>query len=170
MDNDMPNFSLKKWEKLVDDFYKKYKGLCAWQKRYFKEVQRTGRLVSPITGRVWNFNKYPDKDGAYAYKWAQVCNYPVQGTAYDIIALWMCLCNKQLCSYPDVKLIIQVHDEIVYDCPTEYVDIVANTCYNIINRLDTSMESFFNCICNVPFTGEVKVGSTWGETEKYKFN
>ena len=80
----------------------------------------------------------------------------------------MVLCNKELSQYPEVKLCMQVHDEIVYDCPDYLVDKVASTCYNIICSLDKHIEKYFNCKCNVPFTGDVKTGLTWGETTKWK--
>ena len=167
MDSNMPNFSLKRWEEIVEAFYKKYSGLHKWQKENFKEVlHNNGLLISPITGRQWQFKKQM-KRGVLQYVWAEVCNYPVQGTAYDIIALWMALSNKELCQYPDVKLVMQVHDELVWDVPNEYVDIVAKTCYNICIELPKHIEKFFGVKCNVPLSCEVKVGSVWGNTEKY---
>jgi len=170
MDNGMPSFSLKKWEQIVDNFYAKYKGLLAWQKANFKEVvSSNGVLVSPITHRIWKFSKYRGKDGAQ-YKWAEVCNYPVQGTSFDFIALWMALCNKELCKYPNVKLAMQVHDELVYDCSLEMVDIVAKTSMNIMLNLDKYIKSFFGYTCNIPFSCECKVGTSWGTCTKYTCN
>jgi len=79
MDSKMPNFSLKKWEKIMDNYYAKYKGLGKWQKNNYKEVQRSGELKSPVTGRIWRFKQYKTRDGMQ-YKWAEVCNYPVSNS------------------------------------------------------------------------------------------
>ena len=167
MDNKMPNFSLKKWEKIVENFYKKYHGLGSWQKNNYREVQRSGELKSPVTGRIWRFKRYKTKDGMQ-YKWPQVCNYPPQGTSYDFIALWMALCNQDFAAYPEIKFVMQVHDELVFDCPEKYVDFVAETLYTRVVGLSTSIEQFFGYPCNVPFSGECKTGEAWGKLEKYK--
>jgi len=167
MDNKMPNFSLKKWEKIVENFYKKYHGLGSWQKNNYREVQRAGELKSPVTGRIWRFKRYKTKDGMQ-YKWPQVCNYPPQGTSYDFIALWMALCNQDFAAYPEIKFVMQVHDELVFDCPEKYVDFVAETLYTRVVGLSTSIEQFFGYPCNVPFSGECKTGEAWGKLEKYK--
>lgn len=163
----MPNFSKSKWEKIVDNFFKKYKGLHKWQKENFKEVQRTGQLINP-TGRILQFNKHKGRDG-WQYKWAEVCNYPVQSLATaDIIPLWMVLLNRQLSQYPDVKFVMQVHDEVVFDCPDKYVDTVASACYTIGMKLPQHIESYFGFEFNVPLVAEVKTGPAWGKLSKYE--
>lgn len=166
MDSKMPNFSKSKWEKIVENFYKKYKGLHKWQKENYREVQRSGQIINP-TGRVLKFNKHKSRDGLQ-YKWAEICNYPVQSLATaDIIPLWMVLLNKKLQVHPDIKFIMQVHDEVVFDCPEKDVDLVASSCYNIGMRLPEYIESYFGFEFNVPLIAEVKVGSAWGKLDKY---
>lgn len=167
MDNNMPNFSLKKWEQVVEAYYTKYKGLHAWQKNNFREVcKNEGRLVSPITHRIWQFKQYL-KQGVLTYKWAEVCNFPVQGTAFDFIALWMVLCNRAFVAHPDIKFVMMVHDELLWDVPTELVDFTVRTALSIINNLDKHIEQFFGVPCNVPFAGDCKVGDSWGTCVKY---
>lgn len=163
----MPNFSLKKWEKIVENFYLKYKGLHAWQKTNYKEVCKQGQIINP-TGRILKFDKKKGKDG-WQYKWAEVCNYPVQSLATaDIIPLWMCYVYKDICQYPDIKFIMQVHDEIVLDCPQEYVDMTAKACYTNCIRLPEYIEKFFGFNFNVLLSADVKVGDSWASVTKYK--
>lgn len=167
MDSKMPNFSLKKWQKIMDNYYAKYKGLGQWQKNNYREVQSKGQLLSPVTGRIWKFKQYKTRDGMQ-YKWAEVCNYPVQGTSFDFIGLWMVKCIRDFAPYPDIKFIMMVHDELVFDVPEKYVDFVAERLYTNIVGLRGTIEKFFNYPCNIPFNGEVKIGPAWGNLEKYK--
>jgi len=76
MDYKMPNFSLKKWEKIVDDFYTKYARLLNWQNDNYKLVCKQGYLVNP-TGRILIFHKHAKDNGSVSYSRPEACNYPV---------------------------------------------------------------------------------------------
>ena len=72
----MPQLGMKKWEKVVEEFYDKYKGLYKWQQANYKLVLEQGFLKT-FTGREYIFNLYQNKDGSKGYSWPQVCNYVV---------------------------------------------------------------------------------------------
>ena len=80
-------------------------------------------------------------------------NTPIQGTAADIIKLAMIRVDKALRrDYPEAKLILQVHDELIVECPEELAPQVAE----LVSR---EMEHVAEL--NVPLTAEAKWGKSW---------
>ena len=164
-DPKMPNFSLKKWETIVNNFYAKYTGLKKWHDRLMVEVRRNkGYLINP-TGRKLAFKK-KKKKGVWDYHRPNVLNYPVQSLAADIIHICMVEARNQVKeACPNTKFLMQVHDSLIFDSPKKEVDTAARICYNIFIDLPHYIESYFGFKWNVPLTGECEVGETWGTTK-----
>lgn len=172
MDYRMPSLGLKKWQRIVEEFNDKYKGLIAWQNTNYREVIRNG-LLKTFTGREYIFQKFQDGDGAWKYSRPTVCNYPVQGTATaDIMPLCMLVIFRRLRDEgyfeKGVKLINQVHDSIILDVPNIYIDKVAEVCYNVFTSIPDLVRHYFQYDWIVPMTGEIKVGNNWSDMEKLK--
>ena len=131
----MPALGLKRWEKIVEEFNEKYKGLISWQNANFRLVNKQGFLKS-FTGREYVFQKYKGKDGSFSYSRPAVCNYPVQGLATaDIMPLCMLVVYRRLRSAgmfdKGVKLINQVHDSLILDVPNHLIDFVGDLVINV---------------------------------------
>lgn len=84
-------------------------------------------------------------------------NMPIQGTAADIIKIAMIRVYERLKDeYPDAKLIMQVHDELIIEAPEKDAEKVAAL-------LKETMENA--CELSVPLTVEVACGKTWYDTK-----
>jgi DNA polymerase-1 len=84
-------------------------------------------------------------------------NMPIQGTAADIIKIAMIKVHERLAKeYPDARLIMQVHDELIIEAPEKDAEAVAEL-------LKDTMENA--CNMGVPFTVEVACGKTWYDTK-----
>ena len=84
-------------------------------------------------------------------------NTPIQGTAADLIKLAMIRVHKALSQhYPEAKLILQVHDELIVECPEEIGAEVAKL-------VSLEMEQVAN-MC-VPLIAEAKWGKSWYEAK-----
>ena len=84
-------------------------------------------------------------------------NTPIQGTAADLIKLAMLRVDKALReSFPEAKLILQVHDELIVECPEELAPAVAE----LVSR---EMEQV--AALKVPLTAEAKWGRSWYEAK-----
>jgi DNA polymerase I-like protein with 3'-5' exonuclease and polymerase domains len=172
MDYNMPKFSLKRWEQIVEAFYEKYSALKRWQDENYKLVIRQGFLVNP-TGRILTFHKHQKENGGVMYNKAEVCNYPVQSLATaDIVPLAMVVISRRIQKEGlsnEVKLINQVHDSIILDLPKKYLDTVAKICYNTFQELPKLITQYFGFEFNVPLTGEIKYGElNWNELTKWE--
>ena len=84
-------------------------------------------------------------------------NMPIQGTAADIIKIAMIKVYDRLKKeFPDSKLIMQVHDELIIEAPEKDKEKVALL-------LKETMENA--CEMAVPFTVDVQYGKTWYDTK-----
>lgn len=84
-------------------------------------------------------------------------NMPIQGTAADIIKIAMIRVYERLKEeFPEARLIMQVHDELIIEAPEAQAQQVADL-------LKKTMETA--CEMSVPFTVEVACGKTWYDTK-----
>jgi DNA polymerase-1 len=80
-------------------------------------------------------------------------NTPIQGTAADLIKLAMLRVENALNeNFPEAKLLLQVHDELIVECP----EVIAPQVAQLISR---EMESI--AALKVPLTAEAKYGKSW---------
>ena len=83
-------------------------------------------------------------------------NAPVQGSAADIIKIAMVrVCERLQKENLKGKLIMQVHDELIIECPE-------NEQEQIRNILKEEMENA--CVLSAPLRADVNVGKNWFET------
>lgn len=84
-------------------------------------------------------------------------NMPMQGSSADIIKLAMIGVHKKLveCGY-SARLVLQVHDELVIECPEAEVNAVSQI-------LKNEMENAVSL--SIPLTVELGVGKSWYETK-----
>ena len=84
-------------------------------------------------------------------------NTPIQGTAADLIKLAMIRVDQALTKeFPQARLLLQVHDELIIECPEEEAAQVAA----LISR---EMEQVAKL--NVPLEAEAKWGKNWYEAK-----
>jgi DNA polymerase-1 len=85
----------------------------------------------------------------------EAINHPVQGSAADIIKIAMARIYRQLQAGGfQARMTLQVHDELVFDCPPSELDEVAK----LIKR---EMESAYSL--RVPLRADVAAGKNWDE-------
>ncbi len=96
----------------------------------------------------------------------QAANAPMQGTGADIVKLAMVKVDEYLKAEKlegDASLILQVHDELVYEVKEELAEKVAMDIKQIMERvLDPKVTH------GVPIVAEASIGDNWGEMEKMR--
>ena len=167
-DQRMPDFSLKKWESIVKSFYEKYKGLKAWQERNVATVAAQGFLRTP-SGRLLSFDKQTNRLGYEEWDSKQIYNFPVQSASADIMYITMIefvqwLKQKKFKS----KLVLQVHDSMVLDCPKEEVEPIVREAVDFFKRIPQFAKTYFDWDIAVPLVGDAEVGYTYGSTKAVK--
>ena len=88
-------------------------------------------------------------------------NTPIQGGAADICKLTMLRLHRRLAvEFPQARLLLQIHDELVIECPTPMADDVAAACKSEMERRD-----FGAVVLRVPLVAEVGIGRSWGDAK-----
>jgi len=94
-------------------------------------------------------------------------NMPIQGTAADLIKLAMISVQKELAQLKGneegrvAKMILQVHDELVFEVQSDKIKLLAR-------KIKEIMETVYKL--KVPIEAEAKTGKNWGELKPVKFN
>ncbi|MCL2689232.1 MAG: DNA polymerase I [Chitinispirillia bacterium] len=81
-------------------------------------------------------------------------NTPVQGTAADIIKIAMVNVHSKLADWPDVKMLLQVHDELVFETPQNCAEDFAKWVKNEMSKAYK---------LKVPLKVDAGIGKHWGE-------
>jgi len=120
-----------------------------------KESARKNEFVETETGRrryLAEINSPNFNIQAAAERMA--INMPIQGLAADIMKLAMIKVYEYFKDDKDVKMILQIHDEIILEVPE-------GRAAEISNKTKEIMESIYKL--NVPLVVDVKTGKNWGE-------
>ena len=84
-------------------------------------------------------------------------NMPIQGTAADIMKLAMIAVWKRLRSeLPEARLVLQVHDELIVECPESQAETAARLLAEEMERVVS---------LSVPLTAEAHWGRNWLEAK-----
>ncbi len=141
----------------IDSYLRKYHGVRDFMSAVVEQGTKEG-YVATLYGR----RRYlPElKDGKYMVREAarrMAMNSPIQGTAADVIKLAMLRVDRALkAAAPDAKLVLQVHDELIVECP----EAEAETVRALVTR---EMEAAAKLA--VPLVAEAKVGRSWYEAK-----
>jgi len=140
-------------KKVIEDYYNTYKGV----RRYMDEVPVMARehgYVRSLYGRIRPLPGISDRN-ANIRKAAEreAINMPIQGTASDIVKIAMLHVEDQLKRKGlSARLLMQVHDELLVECPEKEVEEVAAL-------LKREMETAVSL--DVPLVADVGVGDNW---------
>lgn len=141
----------------IDKYFSEFSALANWIENIKEQVKKNGEVFTLLGRR----RKIPEINSGVAQIRAQgermAVNLPIQGTAADLMKLAMIKVAAQL---PGVSskssMILQVHDELVFEVPESDVDKVAKF-------VKAEMEGALKV--SVPIVVDVKQGKNWGEME-----
>ena len=149
------DIGVSRWEakEYIDNYKATYYGI----KKYMEDVVVSAR-ESGYTETMFGRKRYIPELKASNFNVRSgaeriALNTPIQGTAADLIKLAMIRVENALNeNYPEAELLLQVHDELIVECPEEMAPQVAA----LISR---EMEGIAKL--NVPLLAEAKFGKSW---------
>lgn len=159
----------KYWDAVNEKFYTKYNGLDAKHKEWAQKVINNEPIVSPL-GREWPIQMTKDLRGNSKIPWTVLSNYPVQGTGADVMMIARITFAKRLKLLEHLssttKLISSVHDSIVVDAPSEYLQEITNLFHQVFDDLQLNIKRAFKYDWQVPLACEVKAGNNMKDMRK----
>lgn len=151
-------------QKFYDDYFSKFSGLASYLDSVKSDTARVG-YTETLFGRRRYFDGIKSKlPFIKAMAERMAINAPIQGTEADIIKLAMIKVNDYLVKEnltDKVCLLLQVHDELVFEMPEDLVSKVSPKIKEIMENV-VDLEKTKGVVCKV----EYKVGDNWGEMEK----
>ena len=144
----------------IENYFKKFPKIKDYMD-YQIDFAKTNNYVETIFGRRCNIKGINDKNFAVrGFAERQSINAPIQGTAADIIKLSMIelykyIKNKKL----NVKMLLQVHDELIFEIKESEVEKSIDIIKNIMENNHLQYIDF-----KIPLTVDYGIGSTWGES------
>ena len=143
-------------QKYMDLYFERYPGVLEYMDSTRESAKEKG-YVETVFGRRLYLPDIKASNGARR-KGAEraAINAPMQGTAADIIKMAMIKVDDWISknAADDVTMMMQVHDELVFEIKEDKVD-------SYVKTINTLMESA--ATLNVPLVVEAGVGENWDE-------
>ena len=140
---------------IIDNYYNSYPSLKEFITDQINYARENG-FVKTLVGRKRFLNDINSRNGMIRSSAERnAINTPVQGSAADIIKLSMIKIFNDLNSkFMKTKLILQVHDELVFEAPQNEVEQAKKI---IIDNMENAYK------LEVPLTVDIGVGENWLE-------
>ena len=137
----------------IDSYLANYRGVRAYMKDVVAKARETGytqtlygrkRYIPELSSSNFNIRQGAERIAL---------NTPIQGTAADLIKLAMIRVHRALEeNFPEATLILQVHDELIIECPE---GIAANVAELVSSQMQQVAK------LKVPLVAEAKWGDSW---------
>ena len=144
-------------QKFIDTYLETYPGIKEYMDNSIKYAKEKG-YVTTMFNRKRNIPEL--KNTVYTIRQSGeriALNTPIQGTAADIIKLAMVKVYKAIKENNlKTKMIIQVHDELIFDVPKEELEKVKALVTDIMDNVTK---------LNVPLDVDINYGKNWAEAK-----
>ncbi|MCL2092840.1 MAG: DNA polymerase I [Treponema sp.] len=139
----------------IEAYFRTYSGVRSYIDQLIKKTEERG-YVSTILGRrrtIEGINSRNKTEKAAAERIA--VNTPIQGSAADIVKTAMLNLDGALAKAKSpAKLLLQVHDELILECPEDLAHKTAALMKDVMERAVQ---------LSVPLRVNVEVGKRWGD-------
>jgi len=142
---------------MAKDYIENYFNNFPKVREYFDKLGNDARekgFVTTLFGRKRNISDIDTSGRDKDFVIRAAINAPIQGTAADIIKLAMIKIDHKIREMP-VTMILQVHDELVFECAENFKDEAASL---IRKEMEEVME------LSVPLKVDLGMGYNWNET------
>jgi DNA polymerase I-like protein with 3'-5' exonuclease and polymerase domains len=172
--------------KFVKVFYSRYKGVEKWHDEMVKNAQKYGVPIDEYdkekgrqrrqytyvlpTGRTYHFKDYyVDWKKDMAFSPTELKNWPIQGYATgDIVPMMIGVLHNLIkkSEFKD-KLILTVHDSIMFDSPDEASAIkIGQFAKEVLELAPSYLKSEFGIYFPCKLKVGVSIGKTWGDMKE----
>ena len=142
-------------KELIDTYYSTYPKLRNYIQDQVDFARDNGYVTTVLGRRRYLKDIYSQNAVVRGAAERNAVNAPIQGSAADIIKLAMIAIQNKLDKESwQSKMLLQVHDELVFDVPKEEIDTLQTMIKN-------EMENAFSL--DVPLMVDIGIGSNWLE-------
>lgn len=149
--------------RFLENYFATFSGLRAFLDKTVADAKRLG-YTETLFGRRRSFAGFKSSlPGVAAQAERMALNAPIQGTQADIIKRAMIDVDRLIEHRRlrgDAKLLLQVHDELVFEVKNEQMDLATELKRTMQEAIPASM------LAGVPIVAEVSLGKNWGEMKR----
>lgn len=144
---------------LIDAYFKRFPGISNYIQETLETVRETGHSTTLFGRKCWfpriKSSHQAERQGSER----AAINAPIQGTSADIIKRAMVRMGPALAKagLPNVKMLLQVHDELVFELPEGDVEAASTVIREI---MENAAEPYVKL--TVPLGVEIGTGPSWG--------
>jgi DNA polymerase-1 len=136
--------------RLIEQYFLTYKGVFEYMSA-MRQVSKVQGFVETLLGRKIPIRPSVQKGGG-DNSWRAAINGPLQGTASELIKKAMLDLQPLIVNHDGVNMVMQVHDELVFEVPNEYLPSWAEQAKVIMENA---------LALRVPLIVNYSVGSFW---------
>lgn len=139
----------------MDSYFAKYHGVRAYMTRVVEQAKADG-YVTTLFGRRRDLPELKSSNfNLRSFGERVALNMPIQGTAADIIKAAMVRVDARMRAEKlQARLLLQVHDELIVECPAEEAETVKNI---LVDEMEHVVDY------RVPLLVDAKIGASWAE-------
>ena len=147
--------SMQQAKKYIEAYFRRYPGVKAYMENCVSSGRAQGYSQTLFGRRRELFELFSANRNVRNFGERAAMNTPVQGTAADLIKLAMVQVEAEMKKAGlKARLILQVHDELIVECPVEETETVKALLKRVMENAAT---------LNVPLVADVSVGNSWEE-------
>ena len=140
----------------IDEYFKRYSKVKEYMDSSVRNAQELG-YAETLIGRRRYIPELKSSDRSIrGFSERAAINTPIQGSAADVINMAMISIHKELKGSFKSKMILQVHDELLFEV---HVDEISSFTDFVKNK----MESAWNL--KVPLVVDINIGQSWAEAK-----
>ena len=134
----------------IQAYFDRYPEIKVYMDTISKQAKEKG-FVKSLFGRTC-FIKGFDKPATAGYAARAAINAPMQASGADIIKMVMIrVAEKLLPAFEDVKMLLQVHDELVFEVPEKQAESFGVALKELMEKVPGQL----------PLTAEIGIGKNW---------
>ena len=139
----------------MDKYFANFSGVQQYQKKVVEQAKQDGYAATLMGRRRWLPELRSTNFNLRSFGQRVAMNMPIQGTAADIIKLAMIRVQNRLkAEQLKGRLVLQVHDELIVECPEAEAEQVARL-------VQQEMEHVVEL--KVPLVAEAQIGHSWSD-------
>jgi DNA polymerase-1 len=141
----------------IDKYFQIYEGVkkyiddtieFAKKESYVLTMFGRRRLIPEINSEIALVKKAAERTAV---------NTPIQGSAADIIKMAMNTVYSRYKDRDDIKMLLQVHDELIFSVKKDKLETYAQEIKEIMENV---------CKLSIPLIADIKTGKSWGDLKK----
>lgn len=141
-------------QSFINSYMEKFSGVAAYMKRT-RDFVKKNAYVETMLGRRRNIPEINSPNFQVAAGAERMAiNMPIQGLAADIMKLAMIDVYNNYRNDPEVRMLLQIHDEII-------LEVKQSRAAEVAAKTKELLEKVFPL--SVPLVADVSIGDNWGE-------